>query len=137
MARPPAAPAVLDTGSFAMTLLRTSTAMLALIAFAQAAWAQAPPTGQSQLLGSLPLIVIFVLFYFILLRPQQKKQKEHRQMVEALASGDEIVTGGGVLGKVTAVGEQFVTVEVADGVAVKVQKHTIGAVLPKGTVKGT
>lgn len=118
-----------------MTLLRTSTA-LALAAFAQNAWAQAPPTGQSQLLGFLPLIVIFVLFYFILLRPQQKKQKEHRQMVEALASGDEIVTGGGVLGKVTAVSEQFVTVEIADGVAVKVQRHTIGAVLPKGTVKG-
>ena len=101
---------------------------------ADSAWAQAA-SGQNQLLGFLPLIVIFVLFYFLLIRPQQKKQKDHRQMVEALASGDEVVTGGGVLGKVTAVGEQFVTVEVADGVAVKVQKQSIGAVLPKGSVK--
>ena len=87
------------------------------------------------MLGFLPLIVIFVLFYFLLIRPQQKKQKEHRQMVDALSSGDEIVTGGGMLGKVSDVGEQFVTVEVADGVSIKVQKHTITAVLPKGTMK--
>lgn len=117
-----------------MTMLRTSSFALALASVTDAAWAQAA-TGQNQLLGFLPLIVIFVLFYFLLIRPQQKKQKEHRQMVEALATGDEVVTGGGVLGKVTAVGDQFVTIEVADGVAVKVQKHTIGAVLPKGTVK--
>jgi preprotein translocase subunit YajC len=95
----------------------------------------AAPSGQSQLLGFLPLIVIFVLFYFLLIRPQQKKQKEHRQMVDALSSGDEIVTGGGMLGKVADVGEQFVTVEVANGVSIKVQKHTITAVLPKGTMK--
>jgi preprotein translocase subunit YajC len=100
-----------------------------------AAQATSAPSGQSQLLGFLPLIVIFVLFYFLLIRPQQKKQKEHRQMVDALSSGDEIVTGGGMLGKVSDVGEQFVTVEVADGVSIKVQKHTITAVLPKGTMK--
>lgn len=108
---------------------------LALLGFAEGAWAQAAPTPQNQLLGFLPLIVIFALFYFLLIRPQQKKQREHRQMVDALAGGDEIVTGGGVLGKVVEVGDQFVTVEVANGVAIKVQKHTIGAVLPKGTVK--
>jgi preprotein translocase subunit YajC len=117
-----------------MTLPRISSLAAALVLFADSAWAQAAG-GQNQLLGLLPLVVIFVLFYFLLIRPQQKKQKEHRLMVDALASGDEIVTGGGVLGKVTEVGDQFVTVEVADGVAVKVQKHTIGAVLPKGTVK--
>jgi preprotein translocase subunit YajC len=103
--------------------------------FVSTAWAQAGGTQSDPLLGFLPLVIIFVLFYFLLIRPQSKRQKEHRQMVEALASGDEIVTGGGVLGKVVDVGEQFVAVEVASGVTLKVQKHTIAAVLPKGTVK--
>lgn len=85
----------------------------------------------------LPIIIIFVLFYFVLIRPQNKRQKEHRQMVEALAAGDEIVSGGGVLGKVTEVGEQFVTVEIANNVSVKMQRHTIAQVLPKGTLKST
>jgi len=84
----------------------------------------------------LPLILIFVLFYFLLIRPQQKRQKEHQQMVTALSVGDEVVSGGGLLGKVTDVGEQFVTVEIANNVAVKLQKHTIASVLPKGTIKG-
>lgn len=87
------------------------------------------------LMGFLPLILIFVLFYFLLIRPQQKRQKEHQQMVAALATGDEVVSGGGLLGKVTAVGEQFVTVEIADNVAVKMQRHTIATVMPKGTMK--
>ena len=102
--------------------------------FIEDAWAQ----GGSQtdpLLGFLPLVIIFVLFYFLLIRPQNKKQKEHRQMVDALGTGDEVVTGGGVLGTVTEVGEQFVTVEIASSVSIKVQKHTIASVLPKGTVK--
>lgn len=85
----------------------------------------------------LPLILIFVLFYFLLIRPQQKRQKEHQQMVTALATGDEVVSGGGILGKVTEVGEQFVTVEIANNVAVKLQKHTIASVLPKGTIKSS
>jgi preprotein translocase subunit YajC len=99
-----------------------------------AAQASAPSAagGLSTLL--LPVLLI-VVFYFLLIRPQQKKQKEHRQMVDALVAGNEIVTGGGVLGKVTDVGEQFVTVEVAQGVQVKVQKHSIAAVLPKDTIK--
>ena len=121
-------------GILRMEFTRTLLAALALVLFADSAFAQAA-TGQSGLLGFLPLVVIFVLFYFLLIRPQQKKQKEHRSMVDALSAGDEIVTGGGVLGKVTDVGDQFVTVEIADGVAIKVQKHTIGAVLPKGTLK--
>ena len=103
--------------------------------FISDAWAQAGGGASDPLLGFLPLIVIFVLFYFLLIRPQTKKQKEHRAMVEALGTGDEVVTGGGVLGKVTEVGEQFVTVEVANNVVIKVQKHTIAAVLPKGSVK--
>lgn len=103
--------------------------------FIDDAWAQGGSGQSGSLLGFLPLIVIFVLFYFLLIRPQSKKQKEHRAMVDALSSGDEVITGGGVLGKVTDVGEQFVTVEIANNVQVKVQKHTVAAVLPKGTVK--
>jgi preprotein translocase subunit YajC len=82
----------------------------------------------------LPVMLI-VVFYFMLIRPQQQKQKEHRAMVDALAVGTEIVTGGGVLGKVTEVGEQFLTIEIADGVNIKVQRHSISAVLPKDTIK--
>ena len=98
-------------------------------AYAQAA--QQPST----LSALLPLVAIFVIFYFLIIRPQNKKQKEHREMVAALVTGDEVVTAGGVLGKVTDVGEQFLKVEVADNVTVKVQRHTVAAVLPKGTVK--
>lgn len=108
--------------------------------FISSAWGQAAgggsPTATNPLIGGvLPLVVIFVLFYFLLIRPQSKRQKEHRQMLDALGAGDEVVTGGGLLGKITAVGEQFVTVEFADGVVMKVQKSTIASVLPKGTLK--
>lgn len=103
--------------------------------FIDSAWAQGGGAQGDPLLGLLPLVIIFVLFYFLLIRPQTKKQKEHRAMIEALGSGDEVVTGGGLLGKITEVGEQFVTVEFAEGVTMKVQKNTISAVLPKGTIK--
>jgi preprotein translocase subunit YajC len=83
----------------------------------------------------LPLILIFVVFYFLLIRPQAKRAKEHKAMVAALAVGDEVVTSGGILGKVTEAGEQFLSVEVAEGVRVKVQRHTVSSVLPKGTMK--
>jgi|SRR5690606_3784519 len=83
----------------------------------------------------LPLVVIFVIFYFLLIRPQTKRAKEHRKLVEALTVGDEVVTSGGMLGRVTQVGEQFISVEVADGVVLKVQRHAVGQVLPKGTLK--
>ena len=83
----------------------------------------------------LPLVIIFVIFYFLLIRPQTKRAKEHRKMVEAMAVGDEVVTNGGIAGKVTKVGEQFVAVEAAEGVELKVQKHAIATVLPKGTLK--
>jgi preprotein translocase subunit YajC len=98
------------------------------------AYAQAAQT-QNSLGMFLPLIAIFVIFYFLIIRPQNKKQKEHREMVAALAAGDEVVTAGGVLGKVTAVGEQFLDVEVANNVTIKVQRHTVSTVMPKGTVK--
>ena len=92
----------------------------------------AQPNAYMQL---LPLVLIFVVFYFLLIRPQAKRAKEHKGMVAALAVGDEVVTSGGILGRVTEAGEQFLTVEVAEGVRVKVQRHTVSSVLPKGTMK--
>jgi preprotein translocase subunit YajC len=100
-------------------------------AYAQAAGG-AQPNAFVQL---LPLVLIFVVFYFLLIRPQAKRAKEHKAMVSALAVGDEVVTSGGILGKVTEAGEQFLTVEVAEGVRVKVQRHTVSSLLPKGTYK--
>ena len=100
------------------------------------AWAQSAGGAQpNALMQLLPLILIFVVFYFLLIRPQAKRAKEHKGMVAALAVGDEIVTSGGILGRVTEAGEQFLTVEVAEGVRVKVQRHTVSSVLPKGTMK--
>lgn len=106
------------------------------ISSAAAQDAGAPAGSPPSLINALFLpVMLIVVFYFFLIRPQQKKQKEHRAMIDALAVGTEIVTGGGVLGKVTEVGDQFVTVEIADGVKIKVQRHSIGAVLPKDTIK--
>ena len=99
------------------------------------AFAQGATPDSGPWLSMLPLVIIFVVFYFLLIRPQQKRQKEHKDMVAKMAAGDEIVTAGGVLGKVTDVGDSFVHVEIADGVRIKVQRHTIGAVVPKGTMK--
>jgi preprotein translocase subunit YajC len=103
--------------------------------FISPAYAQdaAPGGGLSPLIMMVGLIVIF---YFMIIRPQNRKQKEHREMVAALAVGDEVVTAGGVLGKVSAVGEHFVDVEVTDNVTIKIQRHTVSAVMPKGTIKG-
>ncbi len=101
--------------------------------------ASAQAAGASQqgggLMSLLPLIAIFIVFYFLLIRPQQKRAKEHKKMTEAIAKGDEVVTTGGTLGKVTGVGESFITVEVATGVEIKVQRAAIQALMPKGTVK--
>ena len=102
--------------------------------FISPAWAQAGDQP-SALMSFLPLIGLFVIFYFLIIRPQNKKQKEHREMVAALGTGDEVVTAGGVLGKITAVGEQFLDVQIADNVTIKVQRHTVSAVVPKGTIK--
>ena len=103
--------------------------------FIQDAHAQAAAGGSDPWLGMLPLVVVFVVFYFLLIRPQQKRQKEHRDMVTKLSVGDEIVTAGGVLGRVTAVHENFLKVEIAQGVEIIVQRPSIGAVVPKGTMK--
>lgn len=96
-------------------------------AHAQAA-TQADPIG-----FLLPMLVIFAAFYFLLIRPQQKRQKAHSQLVSALSVGDEVVTAGGVLGKVTAVSEHYATLQVSDAVEIKIQKSTVSAVVPKGT----
>jgi preprotein translocase subunit YajC len=100
-------------------------------AYAQAAGGAQP----NPLTSMLPLVLIFVVFYFLLIRPQTKRAKEHKAMVAALAAGDEIVTSGGLLGRITEAGEQFLTVEIAEGVRVRVQRHTVSSVLPKGTMK--
>jgi preprotein translocase subunit YajC len=97
---------------------------------------QAAPAGGGFMSFGL-LILIFIAFYFLLLRPQSKRQKEHRKMVEALAKGDEVITSGGMLARVTQVGEQFLTVEVANGVELKVQRSSVSALMPKGTIKNT
>ena len=91
--------------------------------------------GGFDLVGLMPLILLFVLLYFLMIRPRAKRAKEHRSMLQALQKGDEVVAGGGVLGKVTQVGEQFVSVEIAPNVEIKVQKPSIQTLLPKGTLK--
>jgi preprotein translocase subunit YajC len=104
--------------------------------FIEDAHAQAAGAGAGDpWLSMLPLVVVFVVFYFLLIRPQQKRQKEHREMVARLAVGDEVVTAGGVLGRVTEVHDNFLKVEIASGVEILVQRPTIGAVVPKGTMK--
>ena len=100
-----------------------------------AAAAPAAGSAEGSLMGLLPLVLIFVLFYFMLIRPQAKRAKEHKNMVAALAKGDEIVTQGGLLGKVTEVGDSFLSVQIADGVVVKVQRQSVSTLVPKGTIK--
>jgi preprotein translocase subunit YajC len=91
--------------------------------------------GQSILSALLLPVLLLVVFYFLLIRPQNKRAKEQREMLAKIAAGDEIATTGGILGKVTDVGEQFLTLEIATGVSVKLQKFQVALVLPKGTVK--
>lgn len=102
--------------------------------FIASAYAQ-DATPQGGLMSFLPLIIIFVIFYFLLIRPQMKRAKEHKNLVAALSAGDEVVTNGGLLGKITKVGESFVTVELGENMKIKIQKHAISSVMPKGTIK--
>jgi len=95
----------------------------------------AAPTEGNPLMSFLPLVLIFVVFYFLLIRPQTKRAKEHKTMVEGLAKGDEVVTNGGLLGRITAVGENFVQIKVAENVEVKIQKQAVANLMPKGTSK--
>ena len=96
---------------------------------------QAAPQGGG-LIGLLFPILLIVVFYFLLIRPQTKRAKEHKKMVEELKKGDEVVTGGGVLGRIIDVGDNFIRLEVADNVQLKVQKASVASLMPKGTVKG-
>jgi preprotein translocase subunit YajC len=106
-------------------------------AYAQAA--PAAPAATESPFGSLgtmlPLVLMFVVLYFVMIRPQMKRQKEHKTMVDALAKGDEVVTSGGLLGKITKIGESFIGIEIASGVEIQVQRAAVVQVLPKGTVK--
>ena len=110
--------------------------MLISSAYAQTAPAAAAGGDMmSSLTSMLPLVLMFVVLYFVMIRPQMKKQKEHRAMIEALAKGDEVVTAGGLIGKVTKLGDGFLSVEVASGVEVQMKRSAVVQVLPKGTVK--
>lgn len=107
--------------------------VLAGLLLAGPAFAQAAPGG-----GGFELIfivIMMVVFYFFLIRPQTKRAKEHRELVSALAKGDEVVTTGGMLGKITKVTDDYVVIEIASNMEIKVQKHSVQATLPKGTIK--
>ncbi len=106
--------------------------------FIPSAWAAGPSPatpGGGDWTFFLIIVGFFVLMYFLMIRPQQKRQKQHRQMIEQISVGDEVVTSGGMLGKVRSLGDQFIGLEIDKNVVIQVQKNSIGAVLPKGTVK--
>lgn len=101
-------------------------------AYAQAA---APAAAGGGLMGFLPIILMFVVLYFLMIRPQMKRQKEQKAMIDAIAKGDEVVTAGGIVGKVTKVADAYITLEVAEGTEIVMQKASVTMLLPKGTVK--
>ncbi|MCX7162837.1 MAG: preprotein translocase subunit YajC [Betaproteobacteria bacterium] len=111
--------------------------MLISNAYAQAAGAAADPMGG--LMGMLPILLMFVVLWFVMIRPQMKKAKEQQKMVSELTKGDEVVTQGGIAGRIAKVGENYLSIEVAEGkdgpVTITVQKNAVGALLPKGTLK--
>ncbi len=106
--------------------------MLISNAYAQTAAAAGP---MDSIMQFLPIILMFVVLYFMMIRPQMKKAKEHKALLEALSKGDEVVTGGGMAGRITKVGDDFVSVEIAEKVEIQIQKPSIAVVLPKGTLK--
>jgi preprotein translocase subunit YajC len=107
--------------------------------FISSAFAQTAPAAggdmQSTLMSMLPLALMFVVLYFVMIRPQMKKQKEHAAMISALAKGDEVITGGGLLGKVSKMGDTFIGLEVSPGVDIQIQRSAVIQVLPKGSIK--
>lgn len=104
--------------------------------FINEAWAQVAVPAGADIMSMLPIILMFVVLYFVMIRPQMKRAKEHKAMVEALQKGDEIIAAGGVLGKVTKVADNYVSLEIADKVEIRVQRPAVQLVLPKGTIKG-
>jgi preprotein translocase subunit YajC len=106
--------------------------------FINTAWAQdAGAASGSAWMQLLPLVLIFVVFYFLLIRPQTKRAKEHKEMVGKLQAGDEVVTNGGLLGRIAEVGDNFLALEIAEGVTIKVQRFQVAQLMPKGTIKGS
>jgi preprotein translocase subunit YajC len=104
--------------------------------FISSAHAQAAAAGpESGFLGLLPIVLMFVLLYFMLIRPQMKRAKEVKAMTDALQKGDEVITAGGVLGKITKAGDMYITVEIAPGTEISLQKSAVTTLLPKGTIK--
>jgi preprotein translocase subunit YajC len=93
------------------------------------------PGGDSGIIGFLPIIVMFVLLYFLMIRPQMKRAKEQKQMVEALQKGDEVIAAGGVVGKITKISDAYITLEIASNIEVSVQRAAVQMLLPKGTIK--
>tara|TARA_B100000676_G_scaffold309239_1_gene372235 strand:- start:528 stop:887 length:360 start_codon:yes stop_codon:yes gene_type:complete len=113
--------------------MRSFLALLAT-AMLSPAYAQAAPAGPGGV-ELIMLVVMMVVFYFFLIRPQQKRAKEHKNLVESLSKGDEVVTSGGILGKITKVTDDFVVVEISNNLEIKLQKGSVQATLPKGTIK--
>ena len=99
------------------------------------AWAQQGAEGPGMLPMIFTMVLIFAVMYFLVIRPQSKRNKEHRALVAGLAEGDEVLAGGGMVGRISGLAEQFVTLEVARNVQVKVQRQSVSTVLPKGTIK--
>ena len=126
----------------AWALVSVSFLIVELSVFISSAFAQTAPAAaaaggsdmMSTLTGMLPLVLMFVVLYFVMIRPQMRKQKEHRSMIEALAKGDEVATAGGLLGKVTRLGEGYLTLEISPGIEVQLQRSAIVQVLPKGAI---
>jgi preprotein translocase subunit YajC len=103
--------------------------------FISNAYAQTAGGTQEQLFGFLPIILMFAVLYFLMIRPQMKRAKEQKSMIDALAKGDEVVSAGGIVGRITKVGESYITLEVSQGVEMQLQKSAIQTLLPKGTIK--
>jgi preprotein translocase subunit YajC len=127
--------------AFSSVICFVSSIYLEFAVFISSAIAQTAPAAaaggsmQDSLMGMLPLVLMFVVLYFVMIRPQMKKAKEHKAMIEALAKGDEVATAGGILGKVTKLGDSFIDIEVAAGVEVHLQRSAVVQVLPKGSIK--
>ncbi len=98
---------------------------------------EAAAAGPGGLASFLPLIILFAVFYFLLIRPQSKRAKEHKNMVASLAKGDEVVTNGGILGTITDIDENYVTLKIADNVDIKIQRPSVSALVPKGTIQSS
>jgi len=99
------------------------------------AWAQSGAPGGVDFMSMLPIILMFILLYFIMIRPQMKRAKEHKSMVDALQKGDEVVAAGGVVGRISKINDNYITLQIAESVEIRVQRPSVQLLLPKGTIK--